>query len=372
VVRPTAIEAVIRLLLDKTPCRASPSSLWADHRRRRPPTVRYALVTGKGSKVSRPVYIGSRTTRALDRVGARTTDATGYAPESAYFLGERGPITPERRPATIVKVRADRGRVSPTGSWPHRFRHSWPHDLSCLAGGEGADLKRLAGRSYGRHVGALRSVRGPTSGHVQPLAGLRAEGIGSDGPSSANCTESRSFCHRRPRGWRHNGVARTSTPLGARGLCGRSPEGPGVRNGRRRATALTCGMAALSAGPCGCARRPTGRPAGGEDGPRRCATASTSAVWRYGSAAERNVGQYRATIAPHPHRHTRDANFGYPWRSKWQTPEQRRLRRPQIAATTPLVADENGTAKRSPLPGRSSTAKFEREILAAAGGARLP
>lgn len=99
-----------------------------------------ALVMGKGSKV-RPVYFGARTARALDRwLRDRRRHRWGHT--NAFFLGERGPLTPDGV-REILKVRGEvagiRDRLH-----PHRFRHTFAHDF-LLNGGQGPDLKRLAG-----------------------------------------------------------------------------------------------------------------------------------------------------------------------------------------------------------------------------------
>jgi site-specific recombinase XerD len=101
-----------------------------------------ALVTGKGSKV-RPVYFGARTARALDR-WLRERRKHRWTHTTAFFLGERGPLTPDGV-RELVKVR---GRAAGIRDrlHPHRFRHTFAHDY-LLNGGQGPDLKRLAGWS---------------------------------------------------------------------------------------------------------------------------------------------------------------------------------------------------------------------------------
>lgn len=99
-----------------------------------------ALVTGKGSKV-RPVYFGARTSRALDRwLRERRKHRWAHAP--AFFLGERGPLTPDGV-RDLVKVRGNAAGIRER-LHPHRFRHTFAHDY-LLSGGQGPDLKRLAG-----------------------------------------------------------------------------------------------------------------------------------------------------------------------------------------------------------------------------------
>lgn len=101
-----------------------------------------AMVTGKGSKI-RPVYFGARTARALDR-WLRERRRHKHTSADALFLGERGPLTPDGV-REIVKVR---GRAAGIRDrlHPHRFRHTFAHDY-LLNGGQGTDLKRLAGWS---------------------------------------------------------------------------------------------------------------------------------------------------------------------------------------------------------------------------------
>jgi site-specific recombinase XerD len=101
-----------------------------------------AMVTGKGSKV-RPVYFGARTARALDRwLRERRKHRHAHAP--ALFLGERGPLTPDGV-REVVKVRGQAAGIRDR-LHPHRFRHTFAHDF-LLHGGQGGDLKRLAGWS---------------------------------------------------------------------------------------------------------------------------------------------------------------------------------------------------------------------------------
>jgi site-specific recombinase XerD len=107
-------EAVIRFLLDtgvrvSELCGLTTADVDLDRE--------MAMVTGKGRKV-RPVYYGTRTARALDR-WQRERRKHRWAHVAAYFLGRLH---------------------------PHRFRHTFAHDY-LLAGGEGTDLKRLAGWS---------------------------------------------------------------------------------------------------------------------------------------------------------------------------------------------------------------------------------
>jgi site-specific recombinase XerD len=101
-----------------------------------------ALVTGKGSKI-RPVYFGARTARALDR-WLRERRRHRWSHSAAFFLGERGPLTTDGV-RDLVKVRGIAAGIRDR-LHPHRFRHTFAHDY-LLAGGQGADLKRLAGWS---------------------------------------------------------------------------------------------------------------------------------------------------------------------------------------------------------------------------------
>jgi site-specific recombinase XerD len=102
-----------------------------------------ALVTGKGSKI-RPVYFGARTARALDR-WLRERRKHGKARDtSAFFLSERGPLSPDAV-RDIVKLRGAQAGIKDRLN-PHRFRHTFAHDF-LISGGQGQDLKRLAGWS---------------------------------------------------------------------------------------------------------------------------------------------------------------------------------------------------------------------------------
>jgi site-specific recombinase XerD len=130
-------EAVIRLLLD---CGVRVSELCGLRVADVDLDREMALVTGKGSRL-RPVYFGARTSRALDR-WLRERRRHRWRHCEAFFLGERGPLTPDGV-RELVKVRGNaagiRDRIH-----PHRFRHTFAHDY-LLNGGQGPDLKRLAG-----------------------------------------------------------------------------------------------------------------------------------------------------------------------------------------------------------------------------------
>ena len=131
-------EAVIRFLLD-TGCRVSElcgitlDDLDLDRET--------ALVLGKGNK-RRSVYFGAKTARSVDRY-LRERRTHKQAHSAALFLSQRGPFSADgvrdllRRLGTLAGV---------DGLHPHRFRHTFAHDF-LLAGGQGPDLKRLAGWS---------------------------------------------------------------------------------------------------------------------------------------------------------------------------------------------------------------------------------
>lgn len=100
-----------------------------------------SVVRGKGNKV-RPIYFGSRTTRALDRYRRmRASHRWAHAP--AFFLGQRGALTPDGT-RDLLRVRGEAAGIE--GLHPHMFRHTWAHDFM-LNGGQERDLKRLAGWS---------------------------------------------------------------------------------------------------------------------------------------------------------------------------------------------------------------------------------
>lgn len=131
-------EAIIRVLLD-TGVRVSELSgltvagVDLDNR--------MALVRGKGDKI-RPVYFGARTTAALDRY-VRARGAHRLAESEALFLSQRGPLSPDG----VREIIRNRGLAAGIeGLHPHRFRHTFAHDFM-LSGGQGQDLKRLAGWS---------------------------------------------------------------------------------------------------------------------------------------------------------------------------------------------------------------------------------
>jgi site-specific recombinase XerD len=132
-------EAVIRVLLD---CGVRVSELCGLTVEGVDLDREMALVTGKGSKV-RPVYFGARTARALDRY-RRERSRHRYAGFDAFFLTQRGPLSPDGV-RELLAVRA-RAAGLPAGLHPHQFRHTFAHDF-LMAGGQERDLKRLAGWS---------------------------------------------------------------------------------------------------------------------------------------------------------------------------------------------------------------------------------
>jgi len=98
-----------------------------------------ALVKGKGSKV-RPVYLGARTVRALDRyLRARRLERWGHL--DALFITQRGALTPDGARDRIT-LRGQQAGIQ--GLHPHQFRHTFAHDF-LMNGGQERDLKRLAG-----------------------------------------------------------------------------------------------------------------------------------------------------------------------------------------------------------------------------------
>jgi site-specific recombinase XerD len=100
-----------------------------------------AMVRGKGNKV-RPVYLGARTTRAVDRyVRMRATQR--WAHLDALFLTQRGALSPDGA-RERMKVRGAQAGIEDLH--PHRFRHTFAHDF-LMNGGQERDLKRLAGWS---------------------------------------------------------------------------------------------------------------------------------------------------------------------------------------------------------------------------------
>ncbi len=131
-------EAMIRLLLDcgirvSELCGLSVDGIDLDQG--------MALVKGKGSKV-RPVYLGARTVRAVDRY-LRMRSQHRWAHLDALFLTQRGPLSTDGARERI-KMRGDQAGIADLH--PHRFRHTFAHDF-LMAGGQERDLKRLAGWS---------------------------------------------------------------------------------------------------------------------------------------------------------------------------------------------------------------------------------
>jgi len=98
-----------------------------------------ALVKGKGSKV-RPVYLGARTVRSLDRY-LRARSLERWCHLDALFITQRGALTPDGARDRIT-LRGQQAGIE--GLHPHRFRHTFAHDF-LMNGGQERDLKRLAG-----------------------------------------------------------------------------------------------------------------------------------------------------------------------------------------------------------------------------------
>jgi site-specific recombinase XerD len=100
-------------------------------------------VTRKGGRLQ-AVPFGDRTREALDRY--LRSRATHWARASEKFwLGGGGALTTEGV-GTLLKRVGQRAGVP--GVRPHRFRHSWVHELLASGAAEG-DVERLAGWSRG-------------------------------------------------------------------------------------------------------------------------------------------------------------------------------------------------------------------------------
>jgi site-specific recombinase XerD len=96
-------------------------------------------VIGKGSR-ERPVPIGNKTIRALDRyLRARRTHRDAHS--SALWLGARGPMGPSGI-QQMLRRRAGEARIDHLT--PHMFRHTFAHQWLSGGGTEG-DLMRIAG-----------------------------------------------------------------------------------------------------------------------------------------------------------------------------------------------------------------------------------
>lgn len=131
-------EAMIRLLLD---CGLRVSELCALTVGAVDLDAGMTLVRGKGNKV-RPVYLGARTVRAVDRYSrARVTHR--WAHLDALLLTQRGALSPDGARERI-RLRGEAAGIEHL--YPHMFRHTFAHDF-LMAGGQERDLKRLAGWS---------------------------------------------------------------------------------------------------------------------------------------------------------------------------------------------------------------------------------
>ena len=101
--------------------------------------LRVLRVVGKGRR-ERPVPIGHRTVKALDRY-IRRRALHPQAMQPWLWLGHRGQLTN----SGIFQLVRRRGREAGLGEiHPHQLRHSFAHDWLAQGGSEG-DLMRLAG-----------------------------------------------------------------------------------------------------------------------------------------------------------------------------------------------------------------------------------
>lgn len=100
-----------------------------------------ALVKGKGSQV-RPVYMGTRTVRSLDRY-LRALAQERWAHLDTLFISQRGALSPDGARERI-RLRGEAAGIDRLH--PHQFRHTFAHDY-LMNGGQECDLKRLAGWS---------------------------------------------------------------------------------------------------------------------------------------------------------------------------------------------------------------------------------
>lgn len=99
------------------------------------------LVRGKGRKI-RPIYMGARTVRALDRY-LRARAGHRMAHLDALLLTQRGRMSTDGA-RDRIRIRGEQAGIPDLH--PHRFRHTWAHDY-LMSGGQERDLKRLAGWS---------------------------------------------------------------------------------------------------------------------------------------------------------------------------------------------------------------------------------
>lgn len=131
-------EALIRMLLD---CGIRVSELVALDVDDLDLDQGMGLVRGKGRKV-RPVYLGARTVRAVDRY-LRARGGHRWAHLEALFLTQRGRMSTDGARERI-RVRGEQAGIADLH--PHQFRHTFAHDF-LMSGGQERDLKRLAGWS---------------------------------------------------------------------------------------------------------------------------------------------------------------------------------------------------------------------------------
>lgn len=131
-------EAMIRLLLD---CGIRVSELCGLDLDDLDLDQGMGLVRGKGRKV-RPVYLGARTVRAVDRY-LRARAGHRWAHLDAVFLTQRGRLSTDGARERI-RIRGEQAGIEELH--PHRFRHTFAHDF-LMSGGQERDLKRLAGWS---------------------------------------------------------------------------------------------------------------------------------------------------------------------------------------------------------------------------------
>ena len=130
--------AIVRLLLDCGLRVSELTGITTDDLDMAEGSVR---VIGKGRR-PRTAHFGDKTALALDRY-KRVRSGHRHSSDPAWFLGERGPFSPDGVRERL-KVRARQAGLDPAKMHPHRFRHTNAHDW-LLAGGQERDLMRLLG-----------------------------------------------------------------------------------------------------------------------------------------------------------------------------------------------------------------------------------
>lgn len=125
--------AIVRLMLDSGARRAEVAGIRVEDIDWQTRTI---AIVGKGARPG-ILHFGTRTSLALNKY-RRLRDARKDAKMAAFWLGKRGPMTPDG----IAHVIESRGRMAGLTIHPHQTRHTWAHVMKS-GGATDEELMRL-------------------------------------------------------------------------------------------------------------------------------------------------------------------------------------------------------------------------------------